>query len=494
MSTVPSSSNGAYPTPTNRSGLSGNKKKQKRKGKRQASDTFPAQPMVNPQSAERLPPQPHHPSAQHFAAQSIDDFDDSSLAAHDAYDEPQDDYYSDENDDDGLLAYNGAAQGMNGAYPDPSYPAISKSKKKKKKARAGSAMRDPMDDDAYKYIDHALSQMPRKPLSASAFRHKQRVEGKDRIWNTSTQEERERIKEFWLSLSEKDRRDLLKIEKEAVLRKMKEQQKHSCSCTVCGRKRTAIEEELEVLYDAYYEELEQYANQHPGGEPRPPRTLPRMRPLPASSLRRYGPMAPKMPGMEQQQPLPQTSRVQEVVDDGDPEYSDEEGQVVGTHAEQDRYSDEDDDMYTSSEESDRLAEPGLPAGFFDFGNSLTVKGRTFLTDMLTKWQARLNSAPGGILTVADDLLKNDGKKFIEMMEQLAERRMQREQDAEYMAQQPSHTHANGPPPLEEEGYEDDGYDDSQDEEEEDDEDDEDEDDYEYEEEDDMVCGARVCSM
>ena len=39
---------------------------------------------------------------------------------------------------------------------------------------------------------------------------------------------------------------------------MKEQQKHSCSCTVCGRKRTAIEEELEVLYDAYYEELEQY--------------------------------------------------------------------------------------------------------------------------------------------------------------------------------------------------------------------------------------------
>lgn len=36
---------------------------------------------------------------------------------------------------------------------------------------------------------------------------------------------------------------------------------------------------------------------------------------------------------------------------------------------------------------------------------------------------------GGILTVADDLLKNDGRKFIEMMEQLAERRMAREEDA-----------------------------------------------------------------
>jgi hypothetical protein len=73
-------------------------------------------------------------------------------------------------------------------------------------------------------------------------------------------EERERIREFWLSLGEEERKSLVKIEKEAVLRKMKEQQKHSCSCTVCGRKRTAIEEELEVLYDAYYEELEQYAH------------------------------------------------------------------------------------------------------------------------------------------------------------------------------------------------------------------------------------------
>jgi len=33
------------------------------------------------------------------------------------------------------------------------------------------------------------------------------------------------------------------------------------------------------------------------------------------------------------------------------------------------------------------------------------------------------------LTVADDLLKNDGKKFLEMMERLAERRMQREEEA-----------------------------------------------------------------
>jgi hypothetical protein len=60
------------------------------------------------------------------------------------------------------------------------------------------------------------------------------------IWNTSTQEERERIKEFWLNLSEEERRSLVKIEKDTVLRKMKDQQRHSCSCAVCGRKRSVL--------------------------------------------------------------------------------------------------------------------------------------------------------------------------------------------------------------------------------------------------------------
>ncbi|KAK0494321.1 salt tolerance down-regulator-domain-containing protein [Armillaria luteobubalina] len=69
----------------------------------------------------------------------------------------------------------------------------------------------------------------------------------NKIWSTSSTEERERIKDFWLGLGEEERRNLVKIEKDTVLRKMKEQQKHSCSCAVCGRKRNAIEEELEVL-------------------------------------------------------------------------------------------------------------------------------------------------------------------------------------------------------------------------------------------------------
>lgn len=80
---------------------------------------------------------------------------------------------------------------------------------------------------------------------------------------------------------------------------------------------------------------------------------------------------------------------------------------------------------------------------------------------------------GGILTVADDLIRNDGKKFIEMMEQLAERRMQREEDAQYAAQglPMQHSHSSN---LDQDLYEED---------EEDEEDYDSAEDDEYEEED-----------
>jgi hypothetical protein len=87
-------------------------------------------------------------------------------------------------------------------------------------------------------------------------------------------------------------------------------------------------------------------------------------------------------------------------------------------------------------------------------------------------------AIGGILTVADDLLKNDGKKFIEMMEQLAERRMQREEEAQFQAHPTMHrtygAHSHAPPQPVEDDYDDDvdeeeGYDDDDYEEDEEDE-------------------------
>ncbi|CAN8102102.1 unnamed protein product [Discula destructiva] len=336
----------------------------------------------------------------------------ASSAGHDPAQDPED---SDEDEGfDGRQKQNahsltnGHALGQDGKSK--------KSKKKKKKGGATSV------DDA----DSA-------PASTSQPTHGPGI-SKERIWNTSSQEERERIKEFWLGLGEDERKSLVKVEKDAVLQKMKEQQKHTCSCSVCGRKRNAIEEELEGLYDAYYEELEQFAN-HPQQDGHPPML---------NSSRHFGFPNSRFPSYAGHQPS--RGRIVEPVGDDEEEELDEP------------YSDdelEDVEAY-SDDEPEQEVTRDYASDFFNFGSSLTVQG--------------------GILTVADDLLKNDGKKFIEMMEQLAERRMAREGDLtqdpyartyghSVNGSLPGHDHPP-PPPVVDEEYEDDedeDYDDSQEE-------------------------------
>ena len=188
------------------------------------------------------------------------------------------------------------------------------------------------------------------------------------IWNTTTQEERENIKSFWLELGEEERRQLVKVEKDAVLKKMKEQQKHSCSCTVCGRKRTAIEEELEVLYDAYYEELEQYANtnHHDSFDPNSPIVPP---------PRLYQPplRAPGQHTRTQGQYHPSRNRVEELPEDDDVLEDEDEEEEEEEEEEEDE---EDDEPYSDEELVEDDTQPPR-ADFFAFGNSLTVKGRPY---------------------------------------------------------------------------------------------------------------------
>ena len=83
-------------------------------------------------------------------------------------------------------------------------------------------------------------------------------EKKQNVWKSSSNE-RESLKEFWLNLKDSERASLVVLEKEAVIKRIKDQQKSACSCSACGRKRNVVEEELELLYDAYYDELEQYS-------------------------------------------------------------------------------------------------------------------------------------------------------------------------------------------------------------------------------------------
>lgn len=168
-------------------------------------------------------------------------YDDPNFAA-DAYGRDDvDDVYSDEDEN----GYDSEAeyQSQNGVAQYGSRP--SKSKDKRPSAPVPQTNRHlmhgpPRPSRAYMptISTEALRTVQRKTLNASS------------IWDTNSAKERAAIKEFWIGLSEMQRKDLVNIEKGHVLQKMKEQQKHSCSCTVCGRKRTAIEEELEILYAA----------------------------------------------------------------------------------------------------------------------------------------------------------------------------------------------------------------------------------------------------
>jgi hypothetical protein len=313
-----------------------NRKKQKRRekeaAKKAARDPSPPATLRNGVSggSTHLPANAAHARqpAPHYADPDLDDpqYDD---------DDDDADFYSDEEAEHYEHAYatNGHYQQ---SYAHAPIPSGSKKPRKKKK---GAAAHPP-----HAYTQHVA------PRHSPAPGHSMVTSGSKSIWNTSTVEERERIREFWLSLGEDERKSLVKIEKEAVLRKMKEQQKHSCSCSVCGRKRTAIEEELEVLYDAYYEELEQYAHlQQDVG-----------RFLPDANFG-HVPSAPHPRPLMTTHPPPG-------------HYDDEE---------EDEYSgEEDEEDYSNSEISsdgdydseERSLSPPDAADFLQFGSSLTVKG------------------------------------------------------------------------------------------------------------------------
>ncbi|GAC98555.1 hypothetical protein PHSY_006149 [Pseudozyma hubeiensis SY62] len=266
-----------------------------------------------------------------------------------------------------------------------------------------------------------------------------------KIWSTSSAEERERIKEFWLGLSMKDRQKLVQVEKETVLRKMKEQQKFLCSCAVCGRKRSAIEEELEVLYDAYYDELEEYANHQQrwassGGTIPPP---PGPGPFPGSvALDASGAVIGGDPlsrnraahtGRDTRHTHPHPhqhphshphGRKAPLHPESSDGYDDDE---LDDDAE---YDDEDDDAdYDDEEEEDDIElEKERARDDYDKRNPVPSSRRRGTNDSNDLFGLGSSlTVKGGILTVADDMLKNDGRKFLEMMEQLAERRMHREE-------------------------------------------------------------------
>ncbi|KAJ5489821.1 hypothetical protein N7453_010646 [Penicillium expansum] len=396
-------------------------------GTTSAGSTATSAPSVNRKKQKRRQKQAARLAAEHPDAYASGDADLLPTDEQRSYDEDHE-YDLDDHHHTASGGHYGSASPepprgpstMNG--PDDHHAASGETSKRKKnrKARSDSQNHADRSSTPLSTPSATFSHPPRPPQSLPYI---SRFTGKpmknSSIWNQSTLEERENIRTFWFELGEEERRQLVKVEKDAVLKKMKEQQKHSCSCTVCGRKRTAIEEELEVLYDAYYEELEQYANNNQGAfDEGAPIIL-----LLGSTNHPFGPRGSI---------LGRTASFIHNDEDLEEDYDEEEEE--DDEEDEDEEEDDDEELYSDEDLEDDEARAAR-ADFFAFGNSLTVKD--------------------GILTVADDLLKNDGKHFIDMMEQLAERRMQREEDTQYgiaAAHQSYHGHNHGP--LDDEDYDD----------------------------------------
>lgn len=319
-----------------------NRKKKKKKTKAQLRREYEessAQTLLDSQSSFGLPAQHNHssngPSSNTAITGSPGEYQQHLKASLAEFEADADDvYYSDEE-----APYDPHYIGSNN-HPPQIEGAIGSGKKKNKKKKKKA-----LNPDTYQGGVDGAGPGANSVGRATTGNQASAKKAKDRIWNTSTNEERERIKEFWLSLGEDERRSLVQVEKEAVLKKMKEQQKHSCSCSVCGRKRTAIEEELEVLYDAYYEELEQYANQQQS------KFAGSISPLPPHFSTLGPPPPPPAVG-------PPPNRIEELGDDGD-DYEDE-----------DDYEEDDEDVVEDEPPLDNDPRPD----FFTFGNSLTVQG------------------------------------------------------------------------------------------------------------------------
>lgn len=128
----------------------------------------------------------------------------------------------------------------------PRRTSVPKSKRKKQRSIGGGGGRVSRTPDTHSVASSSSSTWS-SDKAAAAAKQRNAVKNElndiidndqDGFWTRpSNAEERQRIREFWLQLREDERRSLIKIEKEAVLKKMKEQQRHSCNCSVCGKKR-----------------------------------------------------------------------------------------------------------------------------------------------------------------------------------------------------------------------------------------------------------------
>ncbi|KAI5955427.1 NST1 [Candida margitis] len=113
--------------------------------------------------------------------------------------------------------------------------------------------------------------------------HSTRRSGQDAhnsLWDSASIEEQEKLKQFWESLAEPQKLELVKIDKESIMKMFKNETRqhlqqlsqsqsnsnssnsgnnssgqNNCTCKYCGRRNNLIEEELESIYDNHFDDI-----------------------------------------------------------------------------------------------------------------------------------------------------------------------------------------------------------------------------------------------
>ncbi|KAJ2590538.1 Stress response protein nst1, partial [Coemansia sp. RSA 1722] len=161
------------------------------------------------------------------------------------------------------VAANGDAKSRRAPLPETQQPRLSANKKVSQPASGGSKQRPlghqpvlpPSDSLCQSFLSSSASRPG--PVHESLDQSKKPSDQAEKLWSSDSADEHKQVRTFWLSLSDIERQALILVEKEVVLARVRDHQNFSCSCNICSRKREAIEQELDFLYDCYYEELQE---------------------------------------------------------------------------------------------------------------------------------------------------------------------------------------------------------------------------------------------
>ncbi|QPG73824.1 hypothetical protein FOA43_001139 [Brettanomyces nanus] len=188
------------------------------------------------------------------------------------------------------------------------------------------------------------------------------------LWDCDISEgEKEKIKQFWLKLSEDRKREIVDVSNDDVMKMIHEEQQLSCDCKFCGNRKLILEKELEKLYREYY-------------------TLQKLVQKDTDEYQLNERLVSTFLGI----------KVPETVSEEEEEEEEEEEQEQGQEQEEEQEQEQGQELEEEQEQD---------------------KDKDFET-MPNDGKNGTKSHFDEVLSLAGDIIKNDGKNFIHMIEKL----------------------------------------------------------------------------